>query len=185
MKTTHLVAAVALGIATQTAFAAPTMSLAAPPAEIATPLPSAQLRGRGTLRFFGLPVYEARLWTVAGFEPERYHSHAFGLELQYARKLDGPAIAERSIAEMRRVGSFSEAQSRQWLEAMTRAFPSVQADDRLTGLYAPGEATRFYFNGRPTATVNDPEFGRLFFGIWLAAKTSSPALRLSLLGTGP
>jgi hypothetical protein len=60
------------------------------------------------------------------FLPEDYARHPFALELVYDRKLEGAAIAERSIAEMRRVGSFTEAQARQWLELMKQAFPDVQ-----------------------------------------------------------
>jgi hypothetical protein len=58
--------------------------------------------GTGVLRFFGLRVYEARLWAAPGFLPEDYARHPFALELVYDRKLEGAAIAERSIAPMRR-----------------------------------------------------------------------------------
>ena len=67
---------------------------------------------------------------------------------------------------------------------MTRAFPDVAPSDRLTGVHLPGEATRFFHNGRPTSAVVDPAFGRLFFGIWLAATTSEPELRRRLIGSG-
>jgi hypothetical protein len=58
----------------------------------------------------------------------------------------------------------------------------VAAGDRLTGIHLPGQGARFLANGRPTADVNDPEFARLFFGIWLSDKTPEPQLRLALLG---
>jgi hypothetical protein len=76
------------------------------------------------LRFFGLRVYEARLWAAPGFLPEDYARHPFALELVYDRKLEGAAIAERSIRRCA-AGSFTEAQSRQWLELMQQAFPDV------------------------------------------------------------
>ena len=37
-----------------------------------TPLPGTVLAGQGTMRFFGLEVYQARLWVSPGFAPERY-----------------------------------------------------------------------------------------------------------------
>lgn len=164
----------------------PTAASPAPdlPAELRSTLPSVRLVGKGVLRFFGLRVYEARLWAAPGFPSEDYPRHPFALELVYDRKLEGAAIAERSIAEMRRVGSFTEAQSRQWLELMKQAFPDVQAQDRLLGLNDGQGEVRFFHNSRQTAQIRDAEYARLFFGIWLAPQTSAPAMRNALLGLG-
>lgn len=168
--------------------AAPTMNaIAAPapttvPTEVAADLKQVQLRGRAPLRFFGLLVYEARLWAQPAFEAERYDQLPFALELEYARKLEGPAIAERSIAEMRRVGEFTEAQSKAWLAFMNQAFPNVGAQDRLTGVHDGAGGVRFYFNGKQTAATQDKAYARLFFGIWLSPKTSAPGLRNALIG---
>lgn len=159
-----------------------TLNRTALPSEVQAHLDSARLAGQGDLRFFGLLVYEARLWTPPTFQADRYDSQPFALELQYARKLDGPSIAERSIAEMRRVGTFDERQSKAWLALMMQAFPSVVAKDRLTGVHDGRGGVRFYFNGRQTAELNDRDYARLFFGIWLSPKTSAPALRAALIG---
>ncbi len=157
-------------------------SAVAPPSEVADHIASPRLQGSGRLRFFGLLVYEARLWVDAGFSAQRYEEHAFALELLYARKLEGAQIAQRSIVEMRRAGNVTDLQAQAWQTAMTNAFPNVVASDRLTGVYVPGAATRFFHNGRPTAAVPDPLFGRVFFGIWLATTTSEPDLRRKLIG---
>lgn len=154
------------------------------PPEVASSLSKAQLQGQASLRFFGLLVYDARLWTPPNFEADRYDSQAFGLELEYARKLEGPAIAERSIAEMKRIGDFSDAQSKAWLGVMLQAFPDVGAKDRLVGMHDGKGGVRFFFNGKPTATLADKDYARLFFGIWLSPRTSSPGLRASLIGQG-
>ena len=163
---------------------APAPAPIAPPAEVADAAASLRLLGRGTLRFFGLLVYEARLWVGADFAPQSFEGHAFALELEYARKLDGAAIAQRSVVEMRRSGSVNDNQAQSWQAAMTRAFPNIVPGDRLTGVHIPGEATRFFHNGRPTSAVADPMFARAFFGIWLAATTSEPELRRKLIGPG-
>ena len=154
------------------------------PTELHGALPAARMLGSGVLRFFGLRVYEARLWAVPGFLPEDYARHPFALELVYDRKLQGEAIAERSIAEMRRVGSFTEEQARQWLALMKQAFPDVGPQDRLLGLNDGSGQVRFFHNGRQTVQIRDVEYARLFFGIWLAPQTSAPAMRTSLLGLG-
>lgn len=153
----------------------------APPPETQTALPDARLHGTGVLKFFGLRVYEARLWTRAGFRPDDYAGQPFALELRYDRRLEGDAIAERSLAEMRRVGSYTDEQGRRWMALMLQAFPNVVAADRLLGLHDGRGGVRFFHNGRPTAQLQDAEYARLFFGIWLAPQTSAPALRQALL----
>ncbi len=162
-----------------------TRSSSAAPREVADSQPTAQLVGQGSLRFFGLLVYEARLWAAPGFKAESYDSQPFALELAYARKLDGNAIAERSIAEMRRVGDFSEEQSQAWLAGMRRAFPDVAAQDRLVGVYDGRGEVRFFYKGQLTAQIQDRAYAHLFFGIWLDTRTSAPALRKALLGLAP
>ncbi|MEK9952967.1 MAG: chalcone isomerase family protein [Curvibacter sp.] len=146
--------------------------------------PLAQLRaaGSGTYTYWGFEVYQASLWVEPGFEPAAFARQRHALELQYLRNFKGRDIAERSIEEMRRIGPFSETQARDWLQAMVAAFPDVRAGDRLLGVHLPGRGAQFYYNGRPTGEVRDPEFARLFFGIWLSEQTTAPRLRAALLG---
>jgi len=158
------------------------MKSAAPP-EVAAALPRARLVGSGPLRFFGLSVYEARLWVGPGFEADAYSAGKFALEIEYFRALSGQSIAERSIAEMRRVGAFDAAQASAWLELMLRAFPDIVVGDRLTGAHDGAGGVHFHHNGRLTASTVDARFATLFFGIWLSPKSSSAALRHALLGS--
>lgn len=157
-------------------------SNSAPPAELAGELPGARLRGRGRLTFLGLHIYDARLWIDDAFAADRFEGHALALELEYARTLYGRLIAERSLAEMKRIGGFSEQQGERWLAAMAQTFPDVGKGDRITGVQHPGEATRFFVNGTLRGELRDAEFTRRFFAIWLSPQTSEPALRESLLG---
>jgi hypothetical protein len=149
-------------------------------------LPGSRLSGQATLRFFGLQVYHARLWTPPGFQADTLGPQPLVLELEYLRKLKGQAIAERSIQEMRRAGSFTDEQAARWQAEMARLFPDVKAGDRLTGIHRPGEGAAFLYNDQPVGLIADPAFSRLFFGIWLAPTTSEPAMRDTLLGrAGP
>ena len=43
---------------------------------------------------------------------------------------------------------------------------------------------RFFLNGRARGEPRDAEFAKWFFGIWFSPRTSEPALRLALLGSG-
>lgn len=154
---------------------------AAPP-ELAGELPDARLQGQGRFTYFGLHVYDARLWVGPGFAAEAFERHPLALELQYGRGLEGRQIAERSLAEMKKVGTVTAPQAERWLTQMTQAFPDVAKDDRITGVLHPAESARFFMNGKPRADIRDPDFARLFFSIWLSARTSEPTLRQALVG---
>jgi len=155
---------------------------AQPPDEVAAELPGARLQGQGRLRFFGLHVYDALLWTSAPLGAADVDRSALALELRYARALKGPLIAERSLDEMRRQGEIAATEAERWLGAMTQIFPDVGAGDRITGVHRPGQSARFHVNGRLAGEVRDAAFARLFFGIWLSPRTSEPKLRAALLG---
>ena len=161
----------------------PALSRGAPP-EVQAELPGAQLQGSGRMRWFGLSLYDARLWAAQRPGPERWTATPLALELQYARGFEGRAIAERSLQEMRRQREITEEQAGRWLERMVEVFPDVREGDRITGVKRPGELARFFVNGRLLGDVRDAEFARLFFGIWLAPQTSGPELREALLGLG-
>ena len=152
------------------------------PAEVLAALPAARQQGSGQLRFFGLRVYDARLWVGERAVVADWAGLPLALELEYLRGLDGEQIAERSLAEMRRQGDIAAEPAARWLAAMKKLFPDVKAGDRLTGVNQPGEGARFFLNGAPRGEVKDTEFARLFFGIWLSPKTSESGLREKLLG---
>ena len=152
------------------------------PPEVSAELPGAVAAGAARMRYFGLQIYDARLWVAPGFQPAVFWQSPLALELRYLRSLSGSAIAERSLEEMRRSGPINAAAAQAWLEAMKQVFPDVQSGDRITGLHSPGVGARFWLNGQPRPAVRDAEFSRLFFGIWLSDKTSEPRLRADLLG---
>lgn len=152
-----------------------------PPPELAAGTPLT-LRGEGRLRVLGFAVYDARLWVGEGFAPESWDRATLALEIQYARAFAGADIASRSIAEMRRQGELPDAQAKAWQQTMAALFPDVKPGDRLVGVRGNDGSTRFYANGRLLGEIDDAEFGRRFFGIWLAPQTSEPTLRSRLLG---
>lgn len=157
----------------------------AQPAEVRDAVPQAQLVGSGRLTVWGFDAYDAALWAPPGFQSAPYAGQTFALELVYLRDFTGEAIADRSIREMRRIGSVSEAQAAEWLRAMRSAFPDIRRGDRISGVNLPGGLVRFFTNGRLTGELRDETFARLFFGIWLAPQTSEPGLRRALLASVP
>lgn len=153
-----------------------------PPPECGAQAGHWALIGQGALRFFGLTIYQARLWAPAGFDVQHYARLPFVLAMDYQCTLSGQAIAERSLAEMRRIGRFSEAQASGWLAKMQQAFADVRAGDRISGQHDGQGEVRFAFNGETSAQWQDADFARLFFGIWLSPATVAPGLRAALAG---
>lgn len=154
------------------------------PQEVLQHLEQPRLQGSGKLRYFGLHVYDARLWVGPEFRADAYERSALALELEYARTLYGRQIAERSVVEMKNLAAVDETSAGAWLDALARIIPDVKAGDRITGVALPGDSTRFFLNGRAIGQLRDAQFTRLFFGIWLSPRTSEPGLRSSLIGAG-
>ena len=154
------------------------------PDYIKTEIIEAQLQGHGLLTWFGLKIYSANLWVSKknSSVPSILNQH-FALELHYLRKLEGAEIAKVSIEEIKRLNIGTDAQQASWLRSMKSLFPNVDKGSRLTGIHLPGEATRFYRDGKLLGEIADPEFGPAFFSIWLDTRTREPALRHALLGT--
>ncbi|MEO6410202.1 MAG: chalcone isomerase family protein [Burkholderiaceae bacterium] len=152
------------------------------PREVAANLADARLLGSGTLRFFGLHVYDARLWVGPHFDPVEPAASELALELEYRRDLKGQRIAERSLVEMQRGEPFGTEQGARWLAAMRNLFPDVRAGDRLSAINRRGEGIAFYLNGAPIGVLHDTGFARRFLAIWLGPHTSEPGLRRQLLG---
>lgn len=152
-----------------------------PFAAYATTDPTAGLKrwGSGEFRRFGFLVYEAMLW--AGDDPLK---PPLALRLTYKRNIEGKAIAEASVKEIRNLGIADDAQLKRWGEAMLRLFPDVRPGDFIVGQHLP-EGARFFFNDRLIGEVLEPAFARAFFAIWLDPKTSAPELRAALLRRGP
>ena len=155
------------------------------PSEVAQALPQAEMVGTGRMRYLFWDVFDAALWVSPGFAASQYIEHPFALELRYLRKLSGAALVASSLQELRRARGLDPAKEMAWSAAMRSAFPDVEPGDRITGEHRPGVGARFYFNGRLRAVVDDADFSRAFFGIWLSPDTSEPRLRNALLPGGP
>jgi hypothetical protein len=140
-------------------------------------LPGTKPSSTQRYQFWGFEIYDARLWTQPGFSVQQYASHPFAIELSYLRSFEGAAIAKRSLDEMRKLGRMSAAQEKDWLKAMTDIFPNVRPGDRLVGVHKPNEGAEFWYQQRRVGVLADPQFAKLFFGIWLHEATPAPGIR--------
>jgi hypothetical protein len=141
----------------------------------------ARLAGEGRLTWLGFHVYDAHLFAPARFNLDDPLGQPFVLELTYARKLEGKSIAAASRDEMQRMGLGTAEQQARWLARMETLFPDVDKGRRIAGVNQPGAGARFYVDGVFAGSVEEPEFSRAFFAIWLDPRTRAPRLRESLL----
>ena len=132
--------------------------------------------GSGAMTWFGFSLYTATLW-VAGDDPANAPT---ALQLDYQRDIPRERLVETSVDEMRRLGA-DEAQLERWRPELQRVFPDVREGDSIVGVHFPGRGASFYFRGQPSGNVDDPEFSRHFFAIWLDPQSRSPELRAALL----
>ncbi len=137
------------------------------------------LLGQGEMRWFGLRLYEASLWSdEKGYSPDK----PFALTLTYARSISSARIVEASMTEMRRLGAADEARLARWQVWMQQAFPDVEEGDSITGVSLADGRVQFWSGGRLRAEFSDAAFARAFFAIWLDPRTREPGLRARLLG---
>jgi len=146
-------------------------------------LGSAQTLGEGDLRQWGLRIYHARL--VGGRLPTQ-GNEPFALELTYYRSISRERIVAVSLDEMKRLSGAapSARQQEAWRQLLERSLVDVREGDRITGVYIPGHGVRFYRGEQLLADVDDENFARAFFAIWLDPRTRNADLRAHLLGTG-
>ena len=141
--------------------------------------PPLQSVGSGTLRWFGLHVYDVSL-----FAEKLPYSPAgtAALSISYAISIKHHRLVETTLKEWRRLGQGTAAQHQQWRRQLDGMWPDVKDGDRLTAFKRRDGPTQFYFGDRLIGEVADPAFGPAFFAIWLDEKSRYPEVRDRLLG---
>ena len=140
-----------------------------------------RLVGQGKYTFWGLDIYQARLWTESnGFQPDNWQQSRFALELTYLRDVEGKAIARRSIDEISKQYNLPKVKAVSWQNVLENLFPNIKKLQTLTGLYTPNDGAKFFHDYRLIGEIKDAELTKNFFDIWLSNKTSAPELRNKL-----
>jgi hypothetical protein len=135
--------------------------------------------GEGRMSYMFWELYDATLYASQG---EFKKGKPFALSLKYLRPIEGRKIADTSAEEIRRQGRANEYKIAAWHEQMRRIFPDVNEQTTLTGIYQPGRGVTFYQNDVRVGVIQDDEFGKNFFDIWLGPQTRAPDLRRALMG---
>ena len=136
------------------------------------------LVGEARLKVFIWEVYDSALFTPSG----RWQGNApYQLSLQYLRDIPAAKLIEETEKAWQEQGRNHPRQG-EWLTLLGDLWPDITEGDNLVfGLNAVGDSA-FWFNGSPIGSIDDPDFGRLFGGIWLDPDTPRPGLRAQLIG---
>lgn len=144
------------------------------------PLENMKCWGSGEFSRYGFLIYAATLW-AAGDDPSQ---PPLAIKLTYKRTISSDAIVAASVDEMRKLAVADKTQLGIWRVQMQKLFPDVRPGDQILGVY-DGQGARFFYNDKFIGAIDDTEFARAFFGIWLNIKTSAPDLRAALLTAAP
>lgn len=136
--------------------------------------------GSGDMSWFGFSLYRATLWVDGKPRSSSPADSPSALQLVYQRDIPSDRLVQVSLDEMRRLGA-SDAQLQRWQGDLQRVLPDVKRGETIVGVHYPGQGAAFFHRGRANGEVADADFARLFFAIWLDARSSSPALRAALL----
>jgi len=143
-------------------------------------LDNAQLVGEARLKVMFWDVFDASLYSESGvYRPDE----PFALTLRYLRSIDREKIVAKSIEEIQRQDAgLSDEQLTRWQRELSQIIPDVREGSTITGVRTDDGFTVFYANGQQVGSIDDGDFTRAFFDIWLGEKSSEQKLRFQLLG---
>lgn len=146
---------------------------------VAAGISEAQNLGRVTVRWFGLPLYDAALYTERG---ARFSWQApMALELAYRREISGESLVSATQNELERI----EGPRRDHpaiVEKLSPCLRDVGPGDRFLAVARDVDRVDFWFNGRRICEVRHENLRKRFLGIWLSDDARSVALSRRLRG---
>lgn len=144
-------------------------------------IPAARLVGHGTFSRMGFHLYDAELFIGPGGLNGNWANRPLVLDLRYAHSFKSHTLVKQSLIEMGKLQVATDEQRQAWGEALAQILPDVAVGQHLTGVFRPGDGTRFYSDGRLIGQIAGDAFARAFFAIWLDPRTSAPDLRAELI----
>ncbi|MCG7494258.1 hypothetical protein [Thalassobius sp. Cn5-15] len=151
----------------------------APPAEVKSALPAAAELGAAKVRWFGLPIYDGRLFTTkaAAFDWQK----PFALELTYQRGFSQEQLLTATNKELIRMEGRLPDQS-MIVEKLTQCYRTVAKGDRFVAFGARKDRITFLFNGQRSCDLDHPDVRKRVMSIWLSDQSRDPALSRKLRG---
>jgi len=140
---------------------------------------SPKLIGEGTLKVLMWEVYDLRLYTDGtAFSWQ----DKFMLEFDYSRELKKESVIDASLKEFKLQPNVTDKDIKAWEMYLEQVIQSVQKGEKATIQWVPDGQIIFHYEGSKPAVIENEQFSRAFFNIWLGKQTSRPKLRSQLLG---
>ena len=142
---------------------------------VSSAFPGAETRGQATLRFLGLPLYQARLYTPAGRALDWQEDMA--LELTYLRRLSETDLVEATLREFSRTGGPLPLR-----DQLLNCYDDVGRGDRYLAVSNGPDEVLFWRNGQRMCALSHPRIKQRFMAIFLGDNTRSPSFTRRLRG---
>ena len=140
---------------------------------------SPKLIGEGTLKVLMWEVYDLRLYTDGtAFSWQ----DKFMLEFDYSRELKKESVIDASLNEFKLQTNVTDKNIKAWEMYLEQVIQPVQKGEKATIQWVPDGQIIFHYEGSKPAVIENEQFARAFFNIWLGEQTSRPKLRSQLLG---
>jgi hypothetical protein len=136
---------------------------------------AAQRVGAGTLKWFGLDIYDAALWTPDGTFSGSY-AEPVAFTLSYRRSFSRDRLIDITRTAWRELALADEVQRQRWSGQLATIWIDVRKGSSMTTLVLPTGETRFYSADRMLGRIDDPAFGPAFLSIWLDERVADTAL---------
>ena len=141
--------------------------------------------GIGSIRYAGIVhVYDAALYAPLQNTTKNILDAATPkrLEILYHRPIEAKLMVEAAQRMLERQhGTHTLERWQPSIDRLHAAYRDVAAGDRFALAMSPERGLWLEYNGRELVSIEDPEFGRLYFGIWLGDQPLSAGLRDALL----
>lgn len=149
------------------------------PQEIASALQSAAQRGSAQVRWLGIPIYSARLFTQ---DARRFDwASPFALELTYNRGFDQDRLVYATGKELTRMEG-KQADHSAILTKLQTCYRDVSNNDRFVAFGKARDEVLFSLNGNRTCLLKHPDIRKRLLSIWVSEKSRDPKLSRRLTG---
>lgn len=149
------------------------------PKEVRSQLAKAEQIGKVQVRFLGIRMYSAALFTKGG-SPFDW-GQPFALELKYTRSFGRDRLVKASISELERLEG-KRADHAAIASKLQSCYRSVKSSDRFVAIPQGRNGLSFFFNGRQTCNIRHSGIRERLLGIWLSDRSRNVGLSRSLRG---
>lgn len=139
--------------------------------------------GQSTYDWFWIKLYSAELWAPNRVQTmDQLWQTPFALSLTYDIRIKPAKLAQVTLEQMEHQAPVAPDVAERWVQQLTQLYPPIAKGTTLIGLYDPKGRMALYRDGQLLGEMQDGDFAKRFFQIWLDARSSYPKNRLQLLG---